>query len=289
MIHCFGSINLDHVHRVPRLPRPGETLADTGYARHLGGKGLNQALAAARAGASVRLSGAIGTGEAWLCAWLAGEGVITEGVAVLEDHATGHAVILVTPEGENAIVIHAGANRAIPERTLDAALAAARPGDWWLMQNETAPGPEAMARARARGLRTAYAAAPFEPEAVAAMLEHLDLLAVNQGEAAALTQTLGIGAEAVPMLLVTEGAEGARLHCAGETLHVAAVAVEAQDTTGAGDCFLGYLLAGLDTGLNATPALTRAAAAAALSVTREGAASAIPTAADVTAFLEARR
>ncbi|MEO1456099.1 MAG: PfkB family carbohydrate kinase, partial [Pseudomonadota bacterium] len=317
-IHVLGSINIDHVYRVPHAPGPGETLADTGYAMGLGGKGANQALAAAAAGARVRFAGAVGPEGGWARARLAAAGVDVSAVAELEA-ATGHAVILVEPSGENRIVIHGGANRALEPALLERALAAAAPGDWWLVQNETALVAESLAAARAKGLRTAYAAAPFEAEAVAGVLGDVDLLVLNEGEAAALAAHLGTdgAALAVPGVLVTLGAQGARLTtgpawsgapparagapparraatppapdhagpAARQSLEVAAFAVTAEDTTGAGDCFLGYALAGFDAGLAAEVALRRAAAAAAIAVTRPGAAEAIPSAAEVDAFL----
>ncbi|MEM6489862.1 MAG: PfkB family carbohydrate kinase, partial [Pseudomonadota bacterium] len=254
----------------------------------LGGKGANQAIAAARAGASVRLAGAIGPGAAWTLERLAEAGVDTGAVATL-DTTTGHAVILVDRAGENRIVLHPGANRALDAATLDRLFAGARPGDWLLTQNETTLVAEAMARARALGLQTAHAAAPFEPEACAAVLPHTDLLAVNEGEAAALAAHLAVEAVAlpVPATLVTHGARGATWRAEGGTQTVPAFAVTPVDTTGAGDCFLGYALAGLDAGLDAAAALRRAAAAAAIQVTRPGAGDAVPDAAEVDAFLAA--
>ncbi len=296
-IHVFGSINIDHVHRVPHLPRPGETLADTGYARHLGGKGLNQAVAAARAGARVHLSGAVGPDGGWILEWLAAEGIDLAAVARLEA-PTGHAVICVAPDGENCIVIHGGANRALGPEVVDRALAPARPGDWWLVQNETARVAESAERARAAGLRVAFAAAPFDAALAERMMPLSHLLALNEGEAADLAATLGRGPEAwpVPAVLVTLGARGARLLAAEgwpgpggprRSLEVPALPAEAVDTTGAGDGFLGAFLAGLDRGVGAPAALGRAAAAAASAVSRHGAAPAMARAGEIDARLSA--
>jgi ribokinase len=292
-IHCFGSINIDHVHRIDRMPGPGETLADRSYCIGLGGKGANQALAAAAAGAAVRFVGAVGADGLWARDRLAAAGIATEAIAVTPG-ATGHAVILVEPSGENRIVLHGGANRAVTPRIVKTALEHTVPGDWWLTQNETAGVVASLAAARARGLRTAHAAAPFEAEAAAAALPFLDLIALNEGEAAALAAHLGVDlAELpVPSQLVTLGARGAvwrHRHADGrvEEIAVPGFAVTALDTTGAGDCCLGTLLAGLDAGLPPGRALHRACAAAALSVTRPGAADALPTRAQVDAFLAA--
>ncbi len=286
-VYNLGSINIDHVYRVARLPRPGETVAARDYARGLGGKGANQSLAAALAGGRVVHIGGVGADGAWAVERLRAAGVDVTHVGTFEA-ATGHAVILVDDAGENQIVIHGGANRAVTAGQVAQALAAAGPGDWFLAQNETALTPESLARARAAGLATAYAAAPFDPEAAAAVLDSVDLLAVNEGEAEALAAHLGTGLDAlpVPRLLVTRGARGAEYRAGGEIAAVAAFPVEAVDTTGAGDTFLGYLLAGLDGGMAVEQALRRAAAAAALQVTRPGAADAIPAADAVDAFLK---
>jgi len=286
-IHCLGSINVDHVHRLTAFPQPGETLEDISYAVGLGGKGTNQAIAAHRAGGDVRLIGAVGADGDWARGQLQAFGLDLAQVAGV-DAATGHAVIYVDAGGENQIVIHGGANRAIPSDRVEAALAGAQPGDWWLTQNETNATVESTMRARALGLRTVHVAAPFDPAAATAILPHLDLLAVNEGEAAALAAHLGVAPEAlpVPSLLVTRGARGAVWRDGGAECNVPAFAAEAVDTTGAGDTFLGVTLAGLDSGLAVPQALRRAAAAGALCVGRAGAAGSIPTRAEIDAFLE---
>ncbi|MEM0923704.1 MAG: ribokinase [Pseudomonadota bacterium] len=287
MIHVFGSINIDHVHQVPHFPAAGETLADTGYAMGLGGKGANQALAANAAGAEVRMIGAVGEDGAWVMAHLAEAGIETAAI-LTPGPATGHAVICVTPEAENQIVIHGGANQALTTEQIAAALEHAAPGDWWLCQNETNLVAEAAAMARAAGLRVAYAAAPFVAETALSMLSLVDLIAVNEAEAEALSQTTGHDLVALPVaqLLVTRGAQGAELYRSGSRVSVPALSVEPVDTTGAGDTFLGSFLAALDLGQSERDALRWAAAAAALQVTRPGAADAIPTQAEVDRFLE---
>lgn len=284
-IHCLGSINVDHVHRVPHFPSPGETLTDEGYSVGLGGKGANQAVAVARSGATARFVGAIGADGVWALDLLAKAGIETSGIAKL-DAATGHAVIYVDPAGENSIVIHGGANQALTQSMIDTALDEAKPGDWWLTQNETNLVTESIAAAKARGLKTAYSAAPFDPAATEAVLPHLDLLAVNEGEAAALRAHLGKEPD-VPMLVTTLGSQGVTLTQQGsDTLTLPAFNVTPTDTTGAGDTFVGTLVGALDQGADLATAARTASAAAAISVTRPGASDAIPTAAEVTAFLE---
>ncbi len=282
MILCLGSINVDHVYRVPRIPVPGETLATTAYSRGLGGKGANQSVAAARQGAIVRHIGAIGADGAWTLAELAAAGVDCVHVASL-DAATGHAIIAVDDAGENAILIHPGANAAQSPSAIAAAIDAAGPGDTLMLQNETDRQVEAAARAAAGGLRVIYSAAPFDAAATAAVLPHVAILVLNAGEAAALAAA---GIAPACTMVVTRGAAGADWRPPdGPPLHVPAFPVTPVDTTGAGDCFTGTLAAALDAGLPPAAAMRRAAAAAAIQVTRAGAAAAMPTAAEVDAVL----
>lgn len=287
-VHCFGSINVDHVHRVAHFPAPGETLSDLGYDVGLGGKGANQGVAAARAGAATRFIGAVGADGGWTREKLAAAGVDVSAVSTL-DAATGHAVIYVDPAGENSIVIHGGANQAITRDIIEAALDAAKPGDWWLTQNETNLVAESLAMAKERGLQTAYSAAPFDAQAAEAVLPHLDLLAVNEGEAKALRAHLGHDPD-VPLMVTTLGATGVMMKHRDDSEGTMATAfkVSPVDTTGAGDTFIGSLVAAMDQGKPLNEAAKYAQAAAALSVTRPGAAEAIPTATEVFAFLEER-
>lgn len=278
-----GSVNIDNVYRVARLPGPGETLAARSYSRGLGGKGANMSLAAAAGGGRVLHCGAVGADGGWCAEALAKAGVDVESLVTVSG-ATGHAVICVDDAGENMIVIHPGANRMLTRELIDDALARIR-GGWLLLQNETNLCVHAAEAARARGLNVAYAAAPFEADAAAAMLPLCDLLAVNAVEAAQLAAHLG-AEPMVPQLLVTRGAEGAIWQGHGQRVEVGAFPVTPLDTTGAGDTFLGFFLAGLDLGRDPEAALRRAAAAAALQVMRPGAAEAIPTADEVEAFLD---
>ena len=291
MIWNLGSINIDHVYRVPHLPAPGETLAADSYTVGLGGKGANQSVAAARAGARVIHIGAVGAEGIWARDRLAGFGVDVGQVAVLKV-PTGHAIITVDPGAENSIVIFPGANQALDLAAVRAALAGIGPADTLLVQNETAHAPAAAAFARARGARVICSAAPFDLAAVQAMLPHTSLLALNAVEAGQLCSALGctLGQVPVPELLVTRGKDGAEWisNATGERASVPALKVQAVDTTGAGDTFAGYFAAALDKGQTPEQALTLAAAAAALKVTKPGAAEAIPSLSEVTAFLSQR-
>ncbi len=283
-IFNLGSINIDHVYRVPHLPQPGETLAATGYAMGLGGKGANQSVAAARAGARTCHIGAVGAEGRWARDMLEGYGVDVRHVAI-GTLPTGHAIINVDPKAENAIVTFAGANRLPDAAAVATALAGAGPADTLLLQNETSSQPEAAQIAAGRGLRVIYSAAPFEVASLRAVLHHTTLLVMNEGEAAELRAAF---ASLPPVtLVVTRGAEGAEWISAGaDPVFVPSFRVTPVDTTGAGDCFTGTLAAALDAGADPARAMRRAAAAAAIQVTRPGAAQAMPSAAEVDAFLE---
>lgn len=285
-IFNFGSINIDHVYRLQTLPRPGETIASRSLTLGLGGKGANQSIAAALAGREVRHIGAMGEADGWVLDRLRGAGVDVSRIARLPDEPTGHAIIMVEDSGENAIVVHAGANRAMAERAVLDALSEIGPADTLLLQNETAHQQAAAAHARAAGARVIYSAAPFEVEAVRAVMPHVAILAVNAGEAAHLAAELGANLPCEGMV-VTLGARGAEYRDlrSGELTSQGAFAVTPVDTTGAGDCFAGWFAAGLDAGQTAAGALRHAAAAAAMQVTRPGAAGAMPTLAEVRAFM----
>jgi len=286
MIFNLGSINADYIYRVPHLPAPGETLAASDMMRGLGGKGANQSVAAALAGSKVCHVGAVGPDGGWAVDALIGFGVDTAQIAVV-DAPTAHAIINVDPAGENAIVIYPGANQKQSLNRLEAALSRASSGNYLLLQNETNQQVEAARLAHDKGMRVIYSAAPFSTEAVQAVMPHIDLLVMNALEADQLTTALGLSLEdlTIPQLLITRGADGADWIENGEITHVPAFAVTPVDTTGAGDCFIGYVVAGLDQGLTPEGAMRRAAAASALQVQRPGTAKAIPTAAEVAAFL----
>ncbi|MFQ6546914.1 ribokinase [Aestuariibius sp. 2305UL40-4] len=273
----LGSINADHFYRLDRLPEPGETLASKSFSTGLGGKGTNMSVAAARAAGRIHHIGAVGQDGIWARDRLMEYGVDTRFIDTV-DAATGHAIILVADDGENSIVLHPGANAAIPDDLIGRALAEASPADILLMQNETNGQLTAARMAEALGLRLAYAAAPFEAEAVKATLDRIDLLILNEVEAAQLTDALGrsLADLNIADIVVTKGADGCAHLTAGTETNHPALKVTPVDTTGAGDTFTGYLIAGIDRGLPIAQAIGQATRAAALMVQREGTADVIP-------------
>ncbi|MBE1286017.1 MAG: ribokinase [Rhodobacteraceae bacterium] len=275
----LGSINADMVYAVPHLPVAGETLAATGFQQFLGGKGANMSVAASRAAAHVHHIGAVGPEGKWAVDRLMEYGVDTRHISQ-GDTPTGHAIIAVDPQGENQIILFPGANRAIGVDQLGQALTQANSGDILVLQNETNLQAEAAGMGRDMGLHVCYAAAPFQAEAVQAVLPHLDFLILNELEATQLHAATGKSADSLGVrdVIVTMGAKGARHFDgqAGAVHDIPALPVTPVDTTGAGDTFTGYVLAGMDRGMPIRQAMGLAAKASALMVTRKGTADVIP-------------
>ena len=265
-ITVVGSANIDHVARCERLPRPGETLTDAVFERVPGGKGANQAVAAARLGAQVRFVGRIGRDDLVLRS-LEHEGIDTSAVA-RDDGETGVALILVDASGENVIVVAPGANRRLAPEEVEVGEA-----DAVICQLEIPLEVVAAAAAQARFfcLNAAPARGPVELEP--------DLLVVNRYEYEQVVPSAGL-------IALTLGAEGAVLLEGGQEIARATPpAVDAVDGTAAGDAFCAALVVSLLEGRERGPALERACAAGALAASRAGAQPSLPTAAEVDALL----
>lgn len=287
-LFTLGSINIDHVYRMPHFVQPGETLGSLQYECFPGGKGLNQSIAAARAGASVFHIGALNAKDADLLSTLSDAGVDTHWVMKVPS-PTGHAMIQTVPSGENAIVLYPGANFALTEGYIENALRSADAGDYLLLQNETNLVEFAMLAAHRKGMKIAFNPAPMDERVRDYPLALVSLFFLNQTEAA------GLAGDANPELIkrflsdlsaqasavVTLGGDGAFLVGASGDLTVAGCSVNVVDTTAAGDTFVGYYLASLLAGESSARALQFANRAAALCVQREGAAPSIPVKAQV--------
>jgi len=286
MIVVFGSINVDLIVPVARLPRPGETVLGGDYALLPGGKGANQALAARRAGAEVVLAGAVGADPFADAALdrLRGEGVDTRLVRVVEQ-PTGCAAIMVSSEGENMIAVAPGANASARSYQLPDDLLGA--GTTLVAQMEVPPGETAqlIRRLRMRGGYSLLNLAPALP-IDAALWTEIDLAVANKDEAAAATGSdpEGLARRLRQGLVVTRGAAGAvAILRDGTRIEVPPLAIEPVDTTGAGDTFVGVLAAALDLGSTLEIALRRATAAAGLACLARGAQTAMPDAAAIAA------
>jgi ribokinase len=297
MVVVFGSINLDLVTRVARFPAPGETLAAESFATYPGGKGANQALAAARAGSTVRLYGAVGR-DAFAdpaLELLRAGGVDLGGVARVVER-TGCASILVDAHGENCIVVAAGANaRADPEAVPDAALTSAT---ILVLQHEVPEraNDRLIARARRFGARIALNAAPARPLTLE-LLRKIDVLVVNETEAVALAALHGWPAGAAAFarnaatisprltIVVTQGGKGAIVGTDGALFSATPRPIEVVDTTAAGDAFVGAMVAALDRGAAMRDSLACAVAAGTLACTIAGAQPSLPVRTAIDAWL----
>lgn len=298
-ILVLGSVNRDLIVHAPRLPLPGETLRGQRFGSCLGGKGANQAVAAARLGARVALAARVGLLEngAAMVAQLTGEGVDVRAIAQPADEVPGVALIVVGAEdAENQIVTVAGSNGTLPLEQVEALELG---GLCWLVAQQELPlasVARAFERAHAAGVKTLLNAAPFRP-GCEALLPLVDLLVVNALEAQALVTTLGGGAadpqtlaralraKGPAAVLVSLGAEGLCWVDAQGTLSVPARAVKAVDTVGAGDTLVGALVTALAEGRPVADALAFAQAAAALAVSRTGVQDAMPRRAEVEQLL----
>ena len=294
MIVDFGSINLDLIGKVSRIPQPGETVPGSDFATAPGGKGANQALAARRAGAAVRMVGAAGRdamGDQAL-ALLAEGGVELSEVRRL-DLPQGVAMIFVDTHGENVIGILPGANGAVSAADAESALAGLSASDVLIVQQEVsqAATTRALQLARAKRARSILNTAPFLPT-TAEVAKLADIVVANETEFALLA---GDGDLETLMrdwaranrqtIIVTLGPEGAKAATPETMVTVPAMKVTPVDTVGAGDTFVGYFAAGLDAGLGLEVAMRRAAVAASLACLKPGAQPAIPLAAEVEAAM----
>ena len=288
----LGSLCIDHVYSVPDITGAGETVASLGYEVFPGGKGLNQSVAAARAGAEVMHFGCVGEDGAWLKDVLAEAGVEASGVRVATG-ASGHAVIQVNAAGENAIVVAGGTNRELTEAEVSAALDAVGPGDWLLLQNEINDLEGVLAASARRGTRVAFNVAPVDGREAGYDLSATALLIVNEIEAGALAGEEAPSAALKSLrqrypnmdVVLTLGREGLLYANSDGTRTMPAYPVQAVDETAAGDAFIGYLMAALLAGDEIASALRKASAAGALAVTKAGAASSIPTPPEVAALV----
>ena len=286
-IFNLGSINLDHFYSLSHLVTAGETLAANDYSISLGGKGANQSVALAKAGAEICHIGAISKKDRPFLDEMQKAGVALDNVAFLET-PSGHAIVMVDEKtGENQIILSPSANYNIEQEQIRIALQKANSSDWALAQNETCLIEDFLSQAKTKGLKICYSAAPFVAEQTSALISITDLLIVNEGEAESLSEFIkkDITKLALPHLIITLRSKGARYVGEQGSFSIAPFDVNVVDTTGAGDTFLGYVLANLTKGKPMREAMHIAAAAAALQITRRGAMRAIPDSQEVELFL----
>ena len=294
-ILSFGSLNLDYIYKMPYFIRPGETLASLSREVACGGKGLNQSVALASAGAQVWHAGCVGEDGAPLLDMLRQAGVRTEYVRALSGPG-GHTVIQVNPEGENCIILYPGTNARVDEAQAEETLSHFGAGDLLVLQNEISCLGPIMRMASARGLKIAMNPSPVAGTE-ALPLELCDWLFVNEEEARRLSGSPdGDAAEAITArfpkarIIMTLGSRGAVAAGAGRPkLAQPAIPAKAVDTTAAGDTFEGYFLGRMAAGADEAECLLFAAQAASIAVSRPGAAPSIPKLEEVRAALSGRR
>ena len=278
-----GSINIDLVYRVPHLVQAGETLASSSFGTFAGGKGANQSVALARAGADIVHVGSVGEDGRWLVEKLADAGVDIRHVQTCAGR-TGCAVIQVDDRGQNAIVLHAGANALLTPEQIQAAFTEADDGAVLLVQNETNMVAEAIHYAKEMKLRVCLNPAPFSVSVLDLPLDDVEVLVVNQTEGMSMAGS-GRPDEAIRQLgermphatiVYTLGGDGVACWRKGRVTRAPAAPTQVVDTTGAGDAFIGYFLARFARDGDVDAAMRDACLASAVCVSRPGASDSIP-------------
>ncbi len=283
----FGSLNLDYVYQVEHFVQPGETLSASSQQVNPGGKGLNQSVALARAGAEVYHAGCVGAGGERLTVLLADNGVDTEHIRRVEE-VQGNAVIQVTAKGENCILLFGGSNQCVTEKQIAETLSCFSEGDYLLLQNEINGLPQIVAQAAEIGMRIVLNPSPYDSKLDAVNFSRLSWLLINEVEAAQISGS-DDPEEAWERIharwpqvsaVITLGGEGSmafRVTGQGvERFRQAAWPAKVVDTTAAGDTFTGYFIAGLMEGRSLADCMSRANRASGISVSRPGAAESIP-------------
>jgi ribokinase len=288
----FGSLNIDDVYRVPAIVQPGQTLAARSQQQFAGGKGANQSVALARAGAEVMHAGRVGPDGLWLVNRLRDAGVDTRYVDTTAER-TGRAVIQVDDAGENAIVVLAGGNGQITDGQVGRVFADLPAGTTVLLQNEVNAVARIMTATAEQEMPICLNPAPMDARVAGYPLKQVGTLVVNRTEAAGLIGRPPAGmppdgvldalAAMLPgaEIILTLGADGAAYHGPEGRVHVPARPVDVVDTTAAGDTFIGFYLASRLAGAGPEQALIRATRASAITVGRPGAMDAIPRASEV--------
>ena len=279
----IGSMNLDYVYNVDHIIQPGETEATDGMNIFLGGKGINQSMALAKAGAEVYHAGLLGEdGQPFLDACKE-YGVNSDYIRKVEGK-TGHTIIQIDKNAQNCILLFGGANQMLTEEYVDEVLAGFEKGDILLLQNEVNMLPYIIDKAHEKGMQIALNPSPFNEKLDAVDMNKIAIFLLNEVEGGQITglsdpdEVLEKMREMFPhaKIVLTLGKDGAKYAEGQETYYQPIFKVKAVDTTAAGDTFTGYFLAGLIEGLPIQEILEMSAKASSIAVTREGAVPSIP-------------
>ncbi len=289
----FGSLNMDKTYQVKEFVQSGQTISSPDLNVYPGGKGLNQSIAIARAGCKAVHTGAIGKDGEFLKQYLSKEGVITEYIQTV-DGPSGHAVIQVNQWGQNCIIVYPGANHRISKEHIEQSLATTEKGDIVLIQNEINNVPYIMESTKRKSLKLVFNPSPVTEAILEYPLHMVDIFILNETEAAMLsgvTQTeemldrLEIKYPNSEIIL-TLGEKGSVYRYKSKNIKFGIFKTVCVDTTGAGDTFCGYYLSGIIEGMQPQKALAFASAAAAIAVSKEGAATSVPYRSEVESFSE---
>ena len=289
----FGSLNYDYVYTVHHIVQGGETIASAGMETYCGGKGLNQSIALARAGARVFHAGLVGEEGNQMIELCKESGVDARYIRKIAGKS-GHTIIQVDQNAQNCIILFGGSNRKMTHALIDEVLQDFEAGDYLLLQNEINEIPYMIDQAYQKGMKIVMNPSPYDEHVEECDLSKIEILMINEVEGEQITgkkDAADILTELVNRypdmkILLTLGSRGAIYCIKGQQFIQTAMKVDAVDTTAAGDTFTGYFLDSVLRGLSVEQALRRATAASALAVTRSGAAASIPMSAEVEKMLQ---
>lgn len=286
---CFGSLNIDYTYKVDHFVKRGETLASESLQVFCGGKGLNQSIALAKAGVETCHAGVVGEDGRFLLEELQRAGVNTDCVTVRTDVRTGNAIIQNDREGDNCILLYGGANQAVTKDQVDTVFTHFESGDFLVLQNEINELSYIMEQAHRKGMKIVLNPSPMNEKIRCLPLKHVDYFLLNEVEAGQILEedvTKGFDGETLAKkilqrfpgsaVVLTMGGDGSVYMDERETVVQPVCKVQAVDTTAAGDTFTGYFIGGVLRGGSVREAMNMASRAAAIAVTRRGAAPSIP-------------
>lgn len=290
----FGSLNIDFVYSLDHIVNKGETISSKSLKIFSGGKGLNQSVAMGRAGIAVYHAGSVGTDGQFLVDILKNSGVNVDNILCIEDERSGNAIIQIDADGDNSIILYGGANQAITEAQIDNTLAKFEEGDYIVLQNEINKLPYIVEKAHDRGLKIVLNPSPMDDKIFAINLDYIDYFILNEIELAQLLQTESVdlnNMSGICSLLAKRFAQATIILTLGEKGSVyihkdryhfqEAFRTETIDTTAAGDTYSGYFVAGIIKGESIEESMLMASKAAAITVSRSGAAPSIPVIAEL--------